>query len=144
MALIDRVKKVLDEKGMSFTDLAGLMESPRASLYRSIQSETIKFSTLKKVAEVLDLHVVELILPIKVQSLEFLDGEIVVLHHQMNYLAHQLVYLKHGKTTFEEIQSGFDSFARVTNFRWPNRITTIDIAEQTFLAKYGNEKTKQS
>jgi hypothetical protein len=129
---------------MSFTDLAGLMEAPRASLYRSIQSETIKFSTLKKLAEVLDLHVVELILPIKVHALEFLDGEIVVLHHQMNYLAHQLVYLKHGKTTFEEIQAGFDSFARVTSFHWPNRITTIDMAEQTYLAKYGNEKTKQS
>jgi len=140
MALIDRIKNVLEEKGMSFTDLAGLMESPRASLYKSIQAENIKFSTLKKLADVLDLHVVELILPIKVQSLEFLDGEIVVLHHHLNYLAHQLVYLKHGKTTIEEIQAEFDSFARVTNFHWPNRITTMDMAEEGFLAKYGNPK----
>ncbi len=88
----------------------------------------------------MDLHVVELILPIKVQSLEFLDGEIVVLHHHLNYLAHKLVYLKHGKTTIEEIQAEFDSFARVTNFHWPNRITTMDMAEEGFLAKYGNPK----
>lgn len=137
MALLGRVKGYLEEKNMTFTDLANKMEAPRASLYKSIQSESIKYTMLKKLADALDVHVVNLILKIDIHTLEFLDGELWMAHRQINYLVHQMVALKHEKTTIEEIQASLDSFASLINFKWRDRVPNTEYAEEAFLSRFG-------
>jgi predicted transcriptional regulator len=137
MALIEKVKGYLEEREMTFTDLANKMETPRAGLYKSIQSESIKYSMLKKLAEALDIHVANLFLKIDIHTMEYLDGELFMAHRQLNHLVHQMVALKHGKITIEEIQSSLDAFASLVNFRWRKRVCKTEFAEELYNSRIG-------
>ena len=95
--------------------------------------------TLQKLAEALDVHVVNLIVKIDIHSLEFLDGELFMAHRQINYLVHQMVALKYGKTTIEEIQGSLDSFASLINLKWRDRVPKSEFAEQVFLNRSGDK-----
>ena len=93
---------------------------------------------LEKLAEALDVHVVNLILKIDIHSLEFLDGELWMAHRQLNYMTHQMVALKHGKITIEEIQASLDSFASLVNFKWRDRVKKSEYAEEAFRSRFGD------
>jgi DNA-binding Xre family transcriptional regulator len=53
MTLLNKVKHLLIDKGMTFTELAEQMGASRSSLYRSLQAESVRYSTLKKLIEIL-------------------------------------------------------------------------------------------
>jgi DNA-binding Xre family transcriptional regulator len=135
MTLIDRIKTILRDKDMSFTDLAAKMGSPRSSLYKSIQTESIKFSTLKKIAEALGLEVYNLVTVLDVQKIEDLEGEIFVMLHEMNNISRQLVRLKHGRIDMKDVQEDFDAFARSTQWKWPQRLMTMEEIEEYYKLK---------
>jgi len=139
MKLIIRVKSLLVDKGMSFTDLAEKMNASRSSLYRSIQTESIRYSTLQRVAVALDVEVYRLVTTIDVQDVDDLEGEIFVFLNEMNQLSRQLVKLKYGKITINEIQEDFDPFARSTQLNWPKRLLSMEEIENLYNLRKNDE-----
>ena len=142
MTLLDRIKNILRDREMTFTDLAALMGAPRSSLYKSIQAESVKFSTLKKLAEALELEVYNLVTVLDVQKIEDLEGEIFIMLSEMNNISRQLVRLKHGRIKMKDVQEDFDSFARTTQYKWPQRLMTMEQFEDHYNMKEADSSSE--
>ena len=125
MALIERVKEILKDKGMTFTDLANVMNAPRSSLYKSVQTESIKYSTLQKIAAALNVEVVNLVTEVDTNRINLLEQEVSSMLNNLDHLSRQLIRLKYSKVTMEEVQDDFDLFVRTLQKKWPNRLRSI-------------------
>lgn len=132
MTLLEEVKEVLRSKGMSFTELAALMEVPRPSLYKSIQTESIRYSTLCKLGVVLQIDIAKLVNNVDAGEIVYLNGVIGSFIHVMNDLGFQLVSLKNGRTTIAAVQENFDQFAEMLQTDFPDRIRTMKQIEETY------------
>jgi predicted transcriptional regulator len=143
MALIERVKEILKDKGMTFTDLANVMNAPRSSLYKSVQSDSIKYSTLQKIAAALNVEVVNLVTELDTNRINLLEQEVSSMLNNLDHLSRQLVRLKYSKVTMEEVQDDFDLFVRTLQKKWPNRLCSIREFEE-LLGLVKSESTENS
>jgi transcriptional regulator with XRE-family HTH domain len=135
MTLLERVKKLLTDKNMSFTDLAVLMDMPRPSLYVSIQSENVKYSTLKRIAEVLEVEVYNLVTSVDMQNMKFLENEIKNFLFHFQHLSRVLVQLKHNEKTVAQIEDEFDFIVRQIEVYWHDEVYSIKRLERIYYFK---------
>jgi len=125
MTLLERVKELLIERKMSFTDLAEQMGASRSSLYQSLQAESVRYSTLKKIAETLSVELYSLSTHGNLDRMEFLEDEILILQAEWNRMGLYLLKLKNNKMTISEIEYYFNTVANSLTF-WSKRIHTLD------------------
>jgi DNA-binding Xre family transcriptional regulator len=126
MALLERVKHILIQKGMAFTDLANLMDSHRQSLHTSLKSENIRYSTLKRIAEVLEVSPCALVsdedLPDSKQ-VEKLEEAIKVLVFYISQTTTYFVSLKHNMMTLDDLDRYMNNMELQLGPRFPEVIT---------------------
>ncbi len=135
MALLEGVKEVLRNKDMTFTELAALMEVPRPSLHKSLQTESIRYTTLCKLGVVLEIDIAKLVNNVDSTEIKFLKSEISTFLFHLNHLGGLLVRLKYNKATIEEIQEYFDSFGNTLQVNYSNRLMTMDQFEELYSLK---------
>jgi len=139
-SLLERVKHILIQKGMAFTDLANLMDSHRQSLHTSLKSENIRYSTLKRIAEVLEVSPCALVsdeeLPDnnKVEKLEEANKMLVFYVSQS---IERFVSLKHNMITWEMADHYFSNIELQLGPRFPELISksSLEAAIQDSEAK---------
>jgi DNA-binding Xre family transcriptional regulator len=126
MALLERVKHILIQKGMAFTDLANLMDSHRQSLHTSLKSENIRYSTLKRIAEVLEVSPCALVsdenLPDNKQVEKLEEANKVLVFYVSQSIAN-FVSLKHNMMTMEDADRYYNNVEMQLGPRFPDLIT---------------------
>lgn len=126
MALLERVKHILIQKGMAFTDLANLMDSHRQSLHTSLKSENIRYSTLKRIAEVLEVSPCALVsddaLPDN-KLVEKLEEANKMLVFYVSQSIERFVSLKHEMISMEDADRYFSNIELQLGPRFPDLIS---------------------
>lgn len=126
MALLERVKHILIQKGMAFTDLANLMDSHRQSLHTSLKSENIRYSTLKRIAEVLEVSPCALVsdedLPDNKQVEKLEEANKLLIFYMSQTISH-FVSLKHKMINWDDLDRYMSNLEIHLGPRFPEIIT---------------------
>jgi len=132
MALLERVKHILIQKGMAFTDLANLMDSHRQSLHTSLKSENIRYSTLKRIAEVLEVSPCALVsdedLPDNKQVEKLEEANKMLVFYVSQSIAN-FVSLKHNMMTMEDADRYYNNVEMQLGPRFPDLITKSSLED---------------
>jgi len=130
MALLERVKHILIQKGMAFTDLANLMDSHRQSLHTSLKSENIRYSTLKRIAEVLEVSPCALVSddtqPDNEQVEKIVEANKLLVFYINQSIAHFVSY-KRNMITLEDLDRYYNNIGLYLRPSFPDMITKASL-----------------